>query len=89
MINSNPPGQIVYFITRHRSNLSTCGNMGCKRHEINQPGDYFPGWLWLIGAGGTLFLKKLAEHRINIILIANMLHREIIKGGLQMLIFSP
>lgn len=60
-----------------------------QRHEMNQPEDYFPGWLGLIGAGGALFLKKLAEHRINIILIANMLHRKIIKGGLQMLIFAP
>lgn len=89
MINNNPPGQIIYFITRHRGNLLTNGNMECKRHEMNQPGDYFPGWLRSIGAGGTLFLKKLAEHRINIILIANMLHCKIIKRGLQMLIFAP
>lgn len=90
MINNNPPGQIIYFITRHRNNLPTNQwRDEVQRHEMNQPEDYFSGWLGLIGAGGALFLKKLAEHRINIILIANMLHRKIIKGGLQMLIFAP
>ena len=56
---------------------------------MNQPGDYFLAGCRLIGAGGTLFMKKFAEHRINIILIANMLHRKIIKRGLQMFIFAP
>lgn len=36
-----------------------------------------------------LFLKQFAEYRINILLIANMLHGEVIERRLQMFILAP
>ncbi len=45
--------------------------------------------LWLCTLIGALFLKQFAEYRINIILIANMLHGEVIERRLQMFILAP
>ena len=39
--------------------------------------------------GGALFMEQLAEDRVNIFLIANMLHCKILKRRLQMLILAP
>ena len=36
-----------------------------------------------------LFMKQFTEHRINIILVADMLHRKVVESRLQMLLFSP
>ena len=36
-----------------------------------------------------LFMKQFTEHRINIILVADMLQRKVVESRLQMLIFSP
>lgn len=36
-----------------------------------------------------LLMKQFTEHRINIILVADMLHRKVVESRLQMLIFSP
>ena len=36
-----------------------------------------------------LFMKQFTEHRINIILVADVLHRKVVESRLQMLIFSP
>ena len=35
-----------------------------------------------------LFMKQFTEHRINIILVADVLHRKVVESRLQMLIFS-
>ncbi len=32
-----------------------------------------------------LFMKQFTEHRINIILVADMLHRKVVESRLQML----
>ncbi len=45
--------------------------------------------LWLCTLIGALFLKQFAEYRINILLIANMLHGEVIERRLQMFILTP
>ena len=36
-----------------------------------------------------LFMKQFTGHRINIILVADVLHRKVVESRLQMLIFSP
>ncbi len=34
-------------------------------------------------------MEQFAEHRIDIFLVANVLHSKVLKGFLQMLIFAP
>ncbi|MNL68664.1 hypothetical protein D3C87_1934270 [compost metagenome] len=40
-------------------------------------------------AGTRLFVEQFAEHRVNIVLIADMLHSKVIEHRLQMLILTP
>lgn len=47
------------------------------------------GRVYLCTLIGALFLKQFAEYRINILLIANMLHGEVIERRLQMFILAP
>ena len=43
----------------------------------------------LITRGGILLVEKLAEYRVDIFLIANMLNRKVIKRLLQMFVLAP
>ena len=72
-------GQIAAFLYR---NLRVCGE---EKKASAQSTGFF---LCLVGAG-VLFVEKLAEHRVDIFLIADMLDCEIIKHRLQMFIFAP
>ena len=60
---------------------------GMNGVERKQPADSLAAGLCI--AGGRLLVEQLPEYRIDIILIADMLHSKVIEHRLQMFILPP
>lgn len=60
-----------------------------KRNKNKQP--VGPGWLFreILASLIELFLEQFSEHGVNILLIANMLHGEVVESRLQVFVFTP
>lgn len=75
---------------RNGKKRSGKGGIALRQWWENQPENSINWLIFLrLAGGGALLVEQLAEHRVDIFLVAYMLHGEVFKGRLQMFIFTP